>query len=295
MPSSENTGYLVQLKSPEGENVYPIISAEMIKDKNGETYDLSSMKESVDGMGSTYATKIELSSVSSTVSELSSDVQECFQSVSEGKSAIAAAVTDKGVETAADATFQQIATNVGNISTINENVETVIDALSLSTDASVPGGGIAWSAALSTPVTVKKTSNNASTTMAYVRRSPSYWFSITRYDQDGTEHFSVSFSPKITWEYPLIPKVKSISFSVPSVQYMYGFSYDWGSVSISATGIDEEYIYMNMTCTPKSGYTVNDSSSAITVPLHIPNDISANVWFTSSDDRCPIPVKSAAF
>ena len=66
MPSSENTGYLVQLKSPEGENVYPIISAEMIKDKNGETYDLPGL----------------------------------FQSVSEGKSAIAAAVTDKGVTTA---------------------------------------------------------------------------------------------------------------------------------------------------------------------------------------------------
>ena len=47
MPSSENTGYLVQLKSPEGENVYPIISAEMIKDKNGETYNLSELKEAV--------------------------------------------------------------------------------------------------------------------------------------------------------------------------------------------------------------------------------------------------------
>ena len=37
-------------------------------------------------------------------------------SVSEGKALIAAAVTDKGVSTAADATFQQIATNIGNIS-----------------------------------------------------------------------------------------------------------------------------------------------------------------------------------
>lgn len=39
-------------------------------------------------------------------------VTELFTSVSEGKSLIAAAVTDKGVETAADATFQQIAKNV---------------------------------------------------------------------------------------------------------------------------------------------------------------------------------------
>lgn len=38
-------------------------------------------------------------------------------SVSEGKALIAAAVTDKGVSTAADATFQQIANNIGNIQT----------------------------------------------------------------------------------------------------------------------------------------------------------------------------------
>lgn len=37
--------------------------------------------------------------------------------VTNGKSLIAAAVTDKGVETAADATFQQMATNIGAIET----------------------------------------------------------------------------------------------------------------------------------------------------------------------------------
>lgn len=42
-------------------------------------------------------------------------LQELFQSVSDGKSAIAAAITDKGVTTAADATFQQMATNIGQI------------------------------------------------------------------------------------------------------------------------------------------------------------------------------------
>lgn len=43
------------------------------------------------------------------------DSSELFQSVSDGKSAVAAAITDKGVQTAADATFQQMATNIGNI------------------------------------------------------------------------------------------------------------------------------------------------------------------------------------
>ena len=41
--------------------------------------------------------------------------EELKTSVSEGKSLIAAAVTDKGVQTAADATFQTMATNISSI------------------------------------------------------------------------------------------------------------------------------------------------------------------------------------
>ena len=43
------------------------------------------------------------------------DSSALFQSVSDGKSAVAAAITDKGVQTAADATFQQMATNIAAI------------------------------------------------------------------------------------------------------------------------------------------------------------------------------------
>ena len=42
-------------------------------------------------------------------------IDELKTSVSEGKALIAAAVTDKGVQTAADDTFQQMATNISNI------------------------------------------------------------------------------------------------------------------------------------------------------------------------------------
>ena len=48
---------------------------------------------------------------------LKSDVDSCFQSVSEGKTLIADAVTDKGIQTASDATFQQMATNILGIPT----------------------------------------------------------------------------------------------------------------------------------------------------------------------------------
>ena len=51
------------------------------------------------------------------------DATELFQSVSDGKTAIAAAITDKGVATAADATFQQMATNIGQIETNGSVIE----------------------------------------------------------------------------------------------------------------------------------------------------------------------------
>ena len=47
-----------------------------------------------------------------------SDMNSCFQSVSEGKSAIASAITDKGVSTASDATFQTMANNISLIETL---------------------------------------------------------------------------------------------------------------------------------------------------------------------------------
>ena len=42
-------------------------------------------------------------------------VDECFQSVSEGKALIADAITDKGVSTSDDASFSTMATNIRNI------------------------------------------------------------------------------------------------------------------------------------------------------------------------------------
>lgn len=47
--------------------------------------------------------------------ELSQRVEECFQSVSNGKSLIASAITDKGVQTLATDTFQTMADNIGQI------------------------------------------------------------------------------------------------------------------------------------------------------------------------------------
>ena len=53
-----------------------------------------------------------------TVAYVEDDVNPLKTSVSEGKALVAAAVTDKGVSTAADATFQQIANNINLIQSL---------------------------------------------------------------------------------------------------------------------------------------------------------------------------------
>ena len=59
-----------------------------------------------------------------TVTELAKqeDVDECFQSVSEGKSLIASAITGKGVSTSSTATFQTMANNIQRLTTVSGSV-----------------------------------------------------------------------------------------------------------------------------------------------------------------------------
>ena len=63
---------------------------------------------------------------------LKSEIDSCFQSVSEGKSLVSAAVTGKGVQTAADATFQQIANNISAISQLDTSDATAVASQILS-------------------------------------------------------------------------------------------------------------------------------------------------------------------
>ena len=64
------------------------------------------------------------------------DLQAVFQSVSNGKNLIASAITDKGVDTLADATFKQMADNIGMISGGSETIPTVIKMKTLNYNSS---------------------------------------------------------------------------------------------------------------------------------------------------------------
>ena len=47
MANETNPGYLVQLQNPEGDNVYPVVSTQGIKNEDGSTFDPASMLSDV--------------------------------------------------------------------------------------------------------------------------------------------------------------------------------------------------------------------------------------------------------
>lgn len=71
----------------------------------------------------------ELLEPNSKIEDISARVDELFQSVSDGKSKVAAAITDKGVSTAANATFDTMASNIRSIPVLDTS-----DATAKATD-----------------------------------------------------------------------------------------------------------------------------------------------------------------
>lgn len=67
-------------------------------------------------------------------------VDELFTSVSNGKSVIASAITDKGVTTSSDASFSQMATNIRNIKTTPNISYRDYEGASVT----IPNGYILW-------------------------------------------------------------------------------------------------------------------------------------------------------
>ena len=115
---------VIVLKDPfTGDRLFPVCSSKSIIDENGNSFDIS--KYLTQETASTlYAAKTHTHEIAN-INGLQTELDNLKTSVSEGKSLIAAAVTDKGVQTAADATFQQMANNIRSISTFNPLYNTI--------------------------------------------------------------------------------------------------------------------------------------------------------------------------
>lgn len=72
--------------------------------------------------------------IDSAYKEMQDDMKEVFQSVSDGKELVASAITDKGILTKSDATFQTMADNIHNISGGISNKVNIFDSVYSSTN-----------------------------------------------------------------------------------------------------------------------------------------------------------------
>ena len=91
-----------------------ITTAELNRMEEGIKTNSSHYKDIVNELGKNEdGSDIELPTTDKTIKGA---ITELFQNVSNGKQLIATAITDKGVTTSSDSTFQTMATNIGNIS-----------------------------------------------------------------------------------------------------------------------------------------------------------------------------------
>lgn len=80
---------------------------------------LNKIEEGIEKNSTQYkeiAKQVGTETLNTTAQDLKGAINEVFQNVSNGKRLIASAITDKGVNTSDTATFQEMATNIGNIS-----------------------------------------------------------------------------------------------------------------------------------------------------------------------------------
>jgi hypothetical protein len=92
-----------------------------------------SVQQAIENLANNGGTGIddENLSVESTWSskKISGEIDDIKKSVSDGKSLVASAITDKGVKTAADATFENMADNISRIAT--RKIDTYIPSITL--------------------------------------------------------------------------------------------------------------------------------------------------------------------
>lgn len=115
-------------KGKDGFN-YPYTSPDLVIDPSGKS--VTTKFEEVNSQFKDIANIGKLTDLDTTEkSSIVGAINELFQNVSNGKQLIATAITDKGVNTSSDDTFQTMATNIGKISSGNSVTYSITNNLS---------------------------------------------------------------------------------------------------------------------------------------------------------------------
>lgn len=85
--------------------------------KNGKYYASAGSNVAEDIIYDNTESGLSSQNVNDALDEITEKVESCFQSASDGKALIASAITGKGIETDATATFAEMAENIENIET----------------------------------------------------------------------------------------------------------------------------------------------------------------------------------
>lgn len=102
--------------------VKTITTEERTKLTNLKNYDDTSIKADINNIKADLGT----AELNTTAKDLKGAINEVFQNVSNGKQLIATAITDKGVTTSSDSTFQTMATNIKNIQTVFDASDIIV-------------------------------------------------------------------------------------------------------------------------------------------------------------------------
>ena len=126
-------------------NVNEVATKKYVDDaiENIETSGGSNINDTTASATTTYSSnKIETiigsATLNTSAQDLKGAINEVFQNVSNGKQLIATAITDKGVATSSNSTFQTMADNIKNISSANINVEGFTEYTLFETDEVIP-------------------------------------------------------------------------------------------------------------------------------------------------------------
>lgn len=112
-------GLQTSLKNVENKVLIPNTLTNCVYDSNGER--LSDILDNFEAK----RVKFDNKNVDIQSTNVQGALEEVFQSVSNGKEKIASAITDKGVETKSDATFDEMSNNIRDISVGGKDSETI--------------------------------------------------------------------------------------------------------------------------------------------------------------------------
>lgn len=123
-------------------------------------------------------------------------MNDCFQSVSDGKTLIASAITDKGVETASDAMFAIMAENIASI-------QTGVDVSALSNVHSAYGSNKAFSSSYTatspeTYLAISYSGGQGTNNSTYANTSGTTIFSNTITASGGQSSITILFASLAT-------------------------------------------------------------------------------------------------